>query len=198
MPIPTYTPGYPPDGSSLGQTKSTIRNNLDGTFQTLGVDHVNNNGQPGSNPAGYHTVIHVVPQASNPGTVSGFGQLFSKSINSVITDTALFWKTGTGLLQQLTMNFTPQANTNGFTFLPGGLILQWGVVSSPGSSGTVNFATSNMNFPNNCYNVSLTQRRDGSSSTQGMYLNGAPTNTSFSYNGSSSSDTALFWTAIGN
>ena len=44
MSIPTYTQGYPPDGSSLGQTKSVIRNNLDGTFLTLAVDHVDNNG----------------------------------------------------------------------------------------------------------------------------------------------------------
>ncbi len=50
MAIPIYTLGYPPDGSSLGQTKTTIRNNLDGTFLTLGGDHVNNNGQPGSIP----------------------------------------------------------------------------------------------------------------------------------------------------
>ena len=76
MPIPTYTPGYPPDGSSLGQTKSTIRNNLDGTFQTLAIDHVNNNGQPGSNPAGYHTIIHQVSQTS-VSTVSGVNQVFS-------------------------------------------------------------------------------------------------------------------------
>ena len=52
MSIPAFTPGYPPDGSSLGETKSVIRNNLDGTFLTLGVDHINNNGQPGSESSG--------------------------------------------------------------------------------------------------------------------------------------------------
>jgi hypothetical protein len=76
MAIPTYTPGYPPDGSSLGQTKSTIRNNLDGTFETLAVDHVNNNGVPGSNPAGYHTIIHQVPQ-TNVDDCAGYNQIFS-------------------------------------------------------------------------------------------------------------------------
>jgi hypothetical protein len=198
MPIPTFTPGYPPDGSSLGQTKSTIRNNLDGTFQTVAVDHIDNNGQPGAQPAGYHKVVHMVPQGGNPVAVAGYGQLFSKTINSFTTDQALFWETGTGLIQQLTVNLTPLAASNGYTFLPGGLILQWGVKSSPGSSGTITFATSNISFPNNCFNVSITQRRDSSSSTQGMYLNGAPSATQFSYNGSSSSDTALYWWAIGN
>src|SRR5258706_888795 len=118
MSIPTYTPGYPPDGSSLGQTKSVIRNNLDGTFQTLGIDHVNNNGQPGGKPAGYHTVIHSVPQGSNPATVAGYGQLFAKTINSFTTVHALFWATGDGLLQQLTVILTPTTYAYGTTYYP--------------------------------------------------------------------------------
>jgi hypothetical protein len=199
MGIPTYNQGYPQDGSSLGQSKLTIRNNLDGTFQTLAVDHINNNGQPGSKPAGYHKVIHMVPQSANPGAIAGYGQLFTKTVNSIINDTQLFWETSTGLIQQLTVNITPRARTNGYTFLPGGIIIQWGVVNSPGQSGTVTFTTvSNINFPNNCWNVQLTQRRDASNSTQGMYLNGSPGTSSFKYNGSSSDDDALFWVAIGN
>ena len=77
MTIPTYVSGYPPDGSSLGSTKTTIRGNLDGTFLTLGVDHVNNNGSPGNNPAGYHTIIHQVTQTTIPSTISGVNQFFS-------------------------------------------------------------------------------------------------------------------------
>lgn len=200
MPIPAFTQGYPLDGSSLGQTKSTIRDNLDGTFLTLAVDHINNNGQPGPNPAGYHNVIHVVSQGADPSPVASYGQLYSKVTNPgspLISDTSLFWETATGLIQQLTTNLTPTAVsiTNGYTFLPGGIIIQWGAKSAPGQSGSVTF---NVTFPNNCFSVMLTQRRDGSSSTQGMYLNGAPTASAFSYNGSTSSDTALYWLAIGN
>jgi hypothetical protein len=195
MAIPTYTPGYPPDGSSLGQTKVVIRNNLDGTFQTLGVDHINNNGAPGAQPAGYHSVIHMVPQGSNPPRVNGYGQLFSKVVNSFTSDAALFWETGGGLIQQLTVNLTPVLATNGYTFLPGGLIYQWGVLSSPAQAGFITFPVP---FPNNCFNVQLTIRRDSSTGTQAVYLNGSPATNRFGYTGSSSSNTALFWTAIGN
>ena len=76
--------------------------------------------------------------------------------------------------------------------------MQWGIKNSPGQSGTITFATNNIAFPNNCFTVLLTQRRDGSTSTQGMYLNGSPTSTQFSYNGSTNTDTALYWLAIGN
>jgi hypothetical protein len=93
----------------------------------------------------------VVPQGSNPAAVTGYGQLFSKTINSYTTDQALFWETGAGLIQQLTMNLTPSATTNGYTFLAGGIILQWGQVTATNSS----FQTQNFNitFPNNCFGV---------------------------------------------
>ena len=158
MPIPTYTPGYPPDGSSLGQTKSTIRNNLDGTFQTLAVDHVNNNGQPGTQPAGYHTIIHQVPQVSVE-TVSGYNQVFSGVpgtliVNGVTTpaipsngDTQLYSLTGAGGLSQLTGN---SISTSGYTWI-GGVLMQWGFVNSTASS----FQTQNfpVDFPTACLGV---------------------------------------------
>ena len=198
MPIPTYTPGYPPDGSSLGQTKSTIRNNLDGTFETLGIDHINNNGQPGSNPAGYHNVIHMVPQGSDPVAITGFGQLYSKTINDVISDTALFWETGTGLIQQLTTNLTPLAANKGYTFLAGGLILQWGTISTTANqSSSVNFTTlGNIAFPNNCF--TMTSQLNSSSTTEATLNLYNLTATGFSYVNTSSNARTYFWWAIGN
>jgi hypothetical protein len=199
MAIPTYTPGYPPDGSSLGQTKATIRNNLDGTFLTLAVDHINNNGAPGSRPAGYHNVIHMVPQGSNPAPVTGYGQLFSKSINSVITDDALFWETGTGLIQQLTSNVVPLPATNGYTFLPGGILIQWGLVNAPTFTGTVTF---NIPFPANVFNVqtTLVAKAGGTSASNTVApISGTITQSGFQYNFTgSSSYVAFYWFAIGN
>lgn len=205
MPIPTYTLGYPPDGSSLGQTKATIRNNLDGTFETLGIDHINNNGQPGSQPAGYHNVIHMVPQGSDPAAVTGYGQLYSKTIVSdVTTDQALFWETGGGLIQQLTVNLTPSASTNGYTYLPGGLILQWGSAASTSSSTpncTVVFATANIKFPNACFNVQCTVNQ--TSTNRNSVVVFSKSNTQFQATGIDSSGNAasgivFYWVAIGN
>jgi|FreactcultuFSWF8_1027224.scaffolds.fasta_scaffold00462_4 hypothetical protein len=196
MPIPTYVPGYPPNGSSLGQTKATIRDNLDGTFDTLAIDHINNNGQPGSNPAGYHKVIHIVPQGSNPGAVTGYGQLFSKTVNSVTTDEALFWETGAGLIQQLTVNLTPAAVTNGYTFLPGGLIMQWGTAISFTSGNTVSFT---IVFPTACLNVQATIKDTGS--RQFVYTSSYSTAGFIAtlLNSNGSAETGTFtWLAIGN
>lgn len=195
MSIPTYTPGYPPDGSSLGQTKAVIRNNLDGTFQTLGVDHVNNNGQPGSNPAGYHTVAHMVPQATDPAAITGFGQLYSKTLTFNSTnDQALFWETGQGLIQQLTTNITPLAAQTGYTFLPGGIILQWGVTTSTGSSTPVLFP---FTFPAAAFSAVATRHQNSSSDTSYGITSLVTTGFTFTAN-SSASGIIIFWFAIGN
>ena len=215
MPIPTYTPGYPPDGSSLGQTKSTIRNNLDGTFQTLAVDHVNNNGQPGSQPAGYHTVIHQVSQ-TNVSTVSGYNQVFSGVPGSLIVngtttpsipstgDSQLYSLSSQGNLSQLTGNNSAQ---NGYAWI-GGILIQWGrktLTDSSSQLGTILFNTSNVNFPNNVFNIqlSLICKSGGTSSSDNTLsvVNGSTSKTSFQYqyNGNGGgSYPAFFWLAIGN
>lgn len=205
MPIPTYTPGYPPDGSSLGQTKSVIRNNLDGTFETLGIDHVNNNGVPGSNPAGYHTIIHEVSQTS-VNTVSGVNQVFSGVpgtlvVNAVTTpaippggDTQLYSLTGNGGLTQLTGGF---ATTNGYAWM-GGFLVQWGTVTSAVKNGS---GTTSVNlpisYPKNFFGIVGSLSAGTSSSTLTVSQNGL--NELQYYINSNSSQTLNFtWVAIGN
>jgi len=195
MVIPTYRTGFPQDGSSLGSTKAQIRANLDGTFETLSVDHINNNGAPGTNPAGYHNVIHIVPQGSNPSPVAGFGQLFSKIINDVTNDTALFWETGGGLVSQLTTNLAPVVSTNGYSYLPGGLIFQWGRFN-PNSSTNVSFP---LTFPNNVFNIQLTGSADNNSTFRNGVSTGTLTTSGFSWEGTISSHwNPIYWLAIGN
>ncbi len=157
MSIPTYTLGYPPDGSSLGETKVVIRNNLDGTFETLEVDHVNNNGEAKSapltgNPAGYHTIIHQVTQAAKPAAIPGVNQVFAMIPPSNIppgTDPQLFNLTGNGGFSQMTGDFSTE---NGYVWCAG-ILLQWGKVTGLASGTPVNF---NVPFPTAFFNIQLT------------------------------------------
>lgn len=161
MSIPTFTLGEPPDGSSLGSTKVAIRNNIDGTFQTLNVDHVNNNGLPGSNPPGYHLVIHQVKQTATPGQMAGVNQIFAgdpavlinpntTKVNGIPSngDTQLFALTGGGGFSQLTGN---SSGINGYQWI-GGVLIQWGFTTVSAATPV----TFPVVFPNNCYNVQVT------------------------------------------
>jgi hypothetical protein len=204
MPIPTYTPGYPPDGSSLGQTKAVIRNNLDGTFQTLGIDHVNNNGQPGTQPAGYHTTIHQVSQAAAI-TVTGYNQVFAGVPGTLIVngtttpaipaggDTQLYALSSLGKLSQLTGY---NAATAGFCW-SGGILFQWGTTPPSSVNLPVNFP---ITYPNNIFNVQVTAiRASGGSFTTNFSVTGQTT-AGFTIVNANSSATSLayFWLAIGN
>ncbi len=201
MTIPAFVPGYPPNGFSLGQTKVQIRDNLDGTFQTLGVDHVNNNGIPGSNPQGYHTVIHQVTQSANPATISGVNQLFSKIAAIPSGDTQLFSRTGNGGVSQLTGN---HGAANGFAWFSG-ILVQWGVVSSI-TNGMVSFNNnpSNYNFPNSCFIVETQPYWVGASAPNGAagvsVKNISTTDFTWVFNTNSGAYTGggFYWIAIGN
>lgn len=200
MPIPTYTLGYPPDGSSLGQTKATIRNNLDGTFETLGVDHVNNNGVPGSNPAGYHTIIHQVTQAGPPAAISGVNQVFSMIPPSGIpsnTDTQLFTVTANqtpGHYSQLTGN---NGATNGNVWCAG-ILIQWGTVTNAvkNGSGTTSVNLPNA-YPNNFFGVIGSLSAGTTSSTLTVSQNGLD-KLQYYLNSNSGQTINFTWVAFGN
>ena len=207
MAIPSYTQGYPPDDSSLGETKQTIRNNLDGTFQTLSVDHQNQNQ---ANP-GYHTVIHQVSQGSTPGATGGFGQIYSQQITSGgNSDESLFYQSGGGRITQLTTNVGGAGNTwnpasNGFTTIPGGFIIQWGnaVQSSSSIQQDFLFSSTGFAFPNNCFSVQATPTYStsvpGGAASVAIRLSTLKrTGFSFLYATNASHYTGFFWFAIGN
>lgn len=203
MSIPPYTPMYPPDGSSLGATKSTIRANLDGTFQTLGVDHFNNNGINGTltGPAGYHAQVRMPAQSGIPVTASGQLALYAQ-LGEGGTELFMVREGNPATAVQLTVASSTFTNivaaTNGFTFLPGGLLLQWGMsnVTTPNNVNTIAFNTA---FLEPAYNVSLTIRTSGTSNhASSAYVIGTTaTNFTMDLGDVPSNITGFYWQAIG-
>jgi hypothetical protein len=126
--------------------------NTNSIFNLIEVNHQGFN----LNNGGFHTIIQFIDQGNTtPPKVTGSGQLFT---NTVSGDQELFYESGNGVISQLTTTgITPSPNPNGFTYLPGGIILQWGLLSqsfgSGSTTGTVTFATANIAFPNNCFIV---------------------------------------------
>ncbi len=211
-----YQPGIPTGSVPLNQDYQNIQNNFTQLDTSFGVDHV-----PFSTAMsnGYHRVIRQVPfsttttnppdnypvsQAavppSAPPTIGGIGQLFTAQTNDGIDlDETLYFLTGGSELIQLTRNITPKNPQNGYSFLPGGLLMQWGVITAPGA-GTIltQFITNNINFPNACYNVFITVDKS-SSLTRGVSVNSInATQFAISINGADLPINFVYWMAIGN
>ncbi len=177
----TYQPGIPTGTVNLDVDYQNIQNNFQQLDTTFGVDHVTYSNQTAQN--GYHTSIHFNPVSTTttnppnnqppvvPAAVPGYGQLFSAQINDGVNiDEALFFLTGGNRLQQLTRNFAPVAAQNGYTFLPGGFILQWGLKSGGAeSAGNVNFP---IPFPNAAYVMQGTGMWTGASDPNGAFTVG--------------------------
>jgi len=201
--MPVFQPNVPTGTVPLDQDYLNLQGNNQQLNISFGVDHVpfsDTSGIPPTGISGAHKSLHMVPfstEASNPpnnqppilpAAVTGLGEVICvKRNDGIAIDTSMFFQTSGGLIQEMSRNFTPVKANNGYTFLPGGLILQWGRLTqafSGGDTGAITFATSNIDFPNNCFSVSLQGGYTGS-------INGAA---SFSVRTSSISTTGFQWT----
>ena len=206
-----YQPGIPTGTVNLNVDYQNIQSNFQQLNTIFGVDHVpfDNVAPP---PNGYHQSIHLNPVSTTatnppnnqpvlpPATTAGFGQLFSSQINQgPNTDQVLYFLSGGGRLTQLTGTAAPLAAQNGYTFLPGGLLLQWGISNST-VGGTITFSTANIAFPNNCFTVFAQPRSSSAPGGSATIAIRSKTNTSFNYDyvTSSGSYNGFFWAAIGN
>ncbi len=197
MPIPTFNLGYPQDNTSLGASKTTIRNNIDGTFQAFSVDHRDQN----ESDAGYHDIIHQIDQGAAPTPIVGVNQVFSMVPPSNIPagDVQLFSLTGGGGLSQLTGNLNA---LKGYQWI-GGVLLQWGfspVLGATSGNGDITFA---IPFPTVIYNiqatVSFTSTSNSEISLSVKNLSpGNLTKFSYNYNHGSSNYDGVYFIAIGN
>lgn len=130
----SYTPGTPLPNQTLASSQPEIRNNFLNLTDTIGRNHVPPTDRTTAN-RGKHNIIQLPQQASGPSTSSTEGALYTKAVGG---SPNLFWrKKSSGTEIQLTSNsVTPVVAANGSTFLPGGLMLQWGTVNMSFADGS--------------------------------------------------------------
>lgn len=216
--MPVYQPTIPTGTVNLDVDYQNIQNNFSQLNIAYGGDHVpytDTSGLPPMGQTGMHTAIHLVPvstvasngpnnQPINGYTAtSGFGQVLSAQINDGINiDEALYFLTGGNRLQQLTRNFVPVTNTNGATFLPGGLILNWGTatVNLKGTPTNISF-TQAFSSSGNVFSITIgcINNSGNSPSENNVYVKtGTVTASQFTVtNSSSGTVTQIYWMAIG-
>jgi len=196
--MPTqYQPGIPTGTVNLDQDYINIRNNFTQLNDTYKIDHV---AYDVTENNGYHKNVHLVPVGSDPVATADIGQIYDKTINDGFsTDQSLFFETGSGKVLQLTSNLVPLNAEIGYTFLPGGVIFQWGDVSTVFNSQSVNI-TFPKAFSSNIWNVSVTLS-GGTVGSDRRTITVTTTSTTgftaFLVGGVNGIYDGLYWTAIG-
>lgn len=178
----SYQPGVPTGSVPLNQDYLNLQGNFTSLNNQWLVNHVALTNTSGTPPNGYHTIVNIYANSKIedntpdnypiiPPPIAGFSGTFftTQSNDGINPDEILWYLSGGGKLTQMTRNMvTSNSNTtadqsNGATFLPGGLILNWGIYNAPGgsfSSGSTTNAsagqsalTLTQSLPNNLYLV---------------------------------------------
>lgn len=133
----TYTTNIPLSAQKIKNTTSLIRANFDNLAAGLSNDHANIN-DPTSGTRLTHDKVRLNKQALDPSTTSTQVALYSKDVqtSSVNYPELFFRRVSNGsAIQMTTGGLTPvksgnSVGTQGYTFLPGGLVYVWGHVAS--------------------------------------------------------------------
>lgn len=192
-----YTDNIPQSGQTLGQTQANINTNFS-IIRT--VQKVNHEDFDNANE-GKHKFLQMPEQGAGPTTAVNEAGFYSKPGTNPVETNLFFRAENSGFEYQLTKAVSASTasfgTSTGWTFLPGGLLLQWGVANIPsGTGGTVVFPVA---YTNPAYSVQLTMDRSSTSSANyGLFLNGTPTNTGFATNSGLAGSHDVFWMAIGS
>lgn len=179
----SFTPNIPQSGQSLGQTRDNVRNNFANYNTVMSVNHVapNNAGQ------GKHNFCEFPTQGVNPNgapatsagevavyckTIGGVPELFMQKENQLANAADIqLSKTSYGVL----------AASNGYTFLPGGIILQWANFPAAGNNTVLKWADAGItlpNFPTACWKVFITTIKGAPFASGTIYILDASITTS--------------------
>lgn len=148
----TFTPNIPGVNQSLGVSRPLIVGNFSAISTALAVNHVALN----SSGAGKHKFVQMPVQGSAPAAAANEGVLYTKTQLAISN---LFWKRDASATEIQLTNINPTNAANGCSFLPGGLLIQWGKATLNASGvATVNFISSFslLGVNNNPWSVQVT------------------------------------------
>lgn len=186
----TDIPNAPHDPSADQPIMEVNTNSINGI---LDVDHYGFN----DNHGGIHRKSTYPAQGSNPSTDSGEIAVFGKTGPSG-TELFMIRDNVAGTLTNLTTSkvAAPVVTANGYSWLPGGILVQWGIVNKgSSSSGSVSFNTAFLSV----VNIQITLIGSSSSTNTLSVVSisiGSPGSFAWHFTGSSSY-TQFYWMAIG-
>jgi hypothetical protein len=210
-----FNPAIPQPNDLLSNSQGDLLTNNISLDASFSVNHLPFSDLTVNN--GKHTFVEMLQRPLKPVTAAAEGTIYTKDDPTPTSRTQLFYigdAGGPGIEYQLTKCIDAQiakfatnlaypsgavpagaTTVGGWTFLPGGLILQYGTVTSPGNaSTTVNFPFA---FPTTCFVMTISIKRT-SGSNDNLFIN-TKTSTTFTYFASTTGGgfQSFDWVAIG-
>lgn len=187
----TFTPDIPQSGETLGGTRSKINAN----FQQIGVALAVNHAGFGASGEGKHNLIQmptITSTATTPTT--------NATENALYTDGSpvnMYWRPASdGTAVQMTTTTAVTNGATGCTFLPGGLVMQFGSFTFTGSGNQAVSFVNATGFGTAPYSVILTLDKDDST-TRSAYAH-TLTTTGFTGRYTGSNPHTCYYIAIGS
>jgi len=184
----SYNPNIPQPTDFVSISQNDILNNFTQINTTFDEDHYTFDAAANN---GKHKSV-TLPEGAAIGTDPGEIALYSKDDG---TRPALYLRQENDGTEIQMSGISPSAATNGYTFLPGGMLLQWNTSTiNPSGSTTINFPTA---FSGTAYSVVVTPLRD-SSNTDIVYIKpGTIAAASFQVRNTAAGITQCCWMAVG-
>lgn len=201
MPFFSYNRDIPFASNNPSDDQPDMQTNTNSIDDLIEVDHFSFEDANG----GYHQKSTYVA-GGNPGSVSGAAQIFAKAVTYTggDIDTELFMKKASndindpnGVIQLTDTKFGASASNSGYSWLPGGIIIQWGRSTSTFDPTVgAGFAVSFPNvFPNSVFTCTFSVTKN-STTAHSCFFRQAPTTSGFVLRGDTTFD-GYFYIAIG-
>lgn len=192
MPNFTYITGIPAASHNPSVDQPDMQINTNSIDDIIEVDHYSFN----DNNGGYHKKVSLVNNAGPFPTPAGVGSLLYGSNNEwIFTNASLV---GAGI-QMTRSDAFPVATTTGRSFLPGGIIIQWGQATT--GSVNPNIGTVTVNFApafSTLFVVNSTVSSSGDAIVNVAANNSQATFIVKNGSGTLLTNRLLYWIAIGN
>ncbi len=192
-----YTRGVPNPPNLPSADVNNMQTNTNSTDSILDVDHFSFGSTASID--GRHRQVSLANEAA-PGVPGNIGGVLFANNPAPTNISWPFWQNGVAPANVVQLiSGIPSVAVSGYTFLAGGVILQWGTVT-PVVNQTLTPVNFPLTFPNNCFVVTVTESRTASpNNIDQIYVNAKATN-SFSYYATTGGTgfASFDWIAIGN
>jgi hypothetical protein len=181
----TFQPNIPLATDIISISQGDLKNNFGSLSTAWDVNHNDFNVAN----AGKHKFAEFPNQLADPATAAAETTIYAKDVSG---SSRLFYREeSSGTVRQFTGPIV--AASPGSTFLPGGIIIKWGLAGSVGDNAVISFVNP---FPNNCFSVTVSQVAASIPSSSFVVKDGSVGTSSFTVRVQGT--VSLYYQAIGN